>query len=106
MAAEIDPTTPDQITDTTTVDGLRAALDGRWKDVRDELRIALDRADLLPDPALDLGPSRAKILAEMKELASQNFASAGFRTEHGGTGDVGRRSSASRCWVTRTCRSW
>lgn len=90
MAAEIDPTTPDQITDTTTVDGLRAALDGRWKDVRDELRIALDRADLLPDPALDLGPSRAKILAEMKELASQNFASAGFRTEHGGTGDVGR----------------
>ncbi|QKT08401.1 acyl-CoA dehydrogenase family protein [Gordonia sp. X0973] len=95
MAAESDtetpdPTTPDQHTDKTTVDGLRAALDGPWAQTRDELREALNRRDLLADPALDLGPARAKILAEMKELASHNFAAAGFRTEHGGTGDVGK----------------
>ncbi|GAB09656.1 putative acyl-CoA oxidase [Gordonia araii NBRC 100433] len=94
MAAETDTTTPDQTTDDTvdqtTVDGVRAALDGPWKATRDELREALARTDLLPDPSLDLGPSRAKILAEMKELAANNFAAAGFRTEHGGTGDVGQ----------------
>ncbi|MFT3901040.1 MAG: acyl-CoA dehydrogenase [Gordonia sp. (in: high G+C Gram-positive bacteria)] len=88
--AESDPTTADQISDKTTLDGLRAALDGPWAQTRDELRKEISRSDLLADPALDLGPSRAKILKEMKILAKKNFVSAGFRKEHGGTGDVGK----------------
>lgn len=89
MAAQTDPTGPGQLDDTTTLDGLRAALDGRWQATRDELRAALNRRDLLPDPSLDLSASRAKILAEMTELAAADFAAAGFRADHGGTGDVG-----------------
>ncbi len=93
MAPESDiahPASQTAETVTTTTAGLRDALDGPWRETRDVLRAALNRSDLLPDPALDLGPARAKVLAEMKELAAENFAAAGFRTEHGGTGDVGR----------------
>ncbi|NMO03909.1 acyl-CoA oxidase [Gordonia sp. TBRC 11910] len=75
-------------------EGLRAALDGRWRATRDELRAGLDRADLLPDPSRTLEEARANILREMRELSSLNFAAAGFRTEHGGTGDVGASISA------------
>ncbi|WP_138917924.1 acyl-CoA dehydrogenase family protein [Gordonia effusa] len=80
--------------DTVIEDGLRAALDGRWRATREDLRAGLDRADLLPDPSRTLAEARTNILAEMRELSSLNFAAAGFRTEHGGTGDVGASISA------------
>ncbi|MFT4201949.1 acyl-CoA dehydrogenase [Gordonia sp. (in: high G+C Gram-positive bacteria)] len=88
--AESEPTTADQTTDPTTLAGLRAALDGQWAQTRDQLREEIARTELLADPSLDLKPARAKILEEMKVLATKNFVSAGFRKEHGGTGDVGK----------------
>ncbi len=77
-----------------TTDGLRTALDGRWRATRDNLRAGLDNANLLPDPSRTLEQARANILTEMKSLAGLDFAAAGFRTEHGGTGDVGASISA------------
>lgn len=68
---------------------LRIALDGRWRSVRDAAREYLNRADLLPDPSLTLDEARARSLRLMRDLVVEKLPHAGFRTEHGGTGDVG-----------------
>ncbi|WP_245555607.1 acyl-CoA dehydrogenase family protein [Gordonia soli] len=71
------------------VEGVRTALDGRWRSTRDAVRENSDRADLLPDPSRTLAEARAHTLGVLKELSQQGFASAGFAADHGGTGDVG-----------------
>ncbi|MFW0795235.1 acyl-CoA dehydrogenase [Gordonia sp. CPCC 205515] len=76
------------------VDNLRFVLDGRWRAIRDNVREQSNRADLLPDPSLTLDEARARILEVMRELSSNGFASAGFATDHGGTGDVGASITA------------
>ncbi|MDL9936101.1 acyl-CoA dehydrogenase [Gordonia sp. ABSL1-1] len=76
------------------VDGVRYVLDGRWRATRDTVRAGTDRADLLPDPSRTLDEARARILAEMRELADHDFAAAGFGADHGGTGDVGASITA------------
>ncbi|MGV9825892.1 acyl-CoA dehydrogenase family protein [Gordonia sp. NPDC003429] len=76
------------------VDNLRYTLDGRWRSTRDEVRGRADRHDLLPDPSRTLDEARTRILEEMRELAGQGFAAAGFAADHGGTGDVGASITA------------
>ncbi|GAB5905377.1 acyl-CoA oxidase [Mycobacteroides chelonae] len=68
---------------------LRVALDGRFGPIRDAAREYLNRADLLPDPSLTLEEARTRSLRIMRELVPHGLPHAGFRKEHGGTGDVG-----------------
>ncbi|AZG47993.1 acyl-CoA dehydrogenase family protein [Gordonia insulae] len=76
------------------VENLRFVLDGRWRSTRDTVRENADRADLLPDPSRTLDEARARMLEEMRELAQNGFAAAGFATDHGGTGDIGASITA------------
>ncbi|NDZ93577.1 acyl-CoA oxidase [Streptomyces sp. SID6673] len=76
------------------VDNLRYVLDGRWRATRDLVRESADRSDLLPDPSRTLDEARTRILAEMRELAQNGFAAAGFAADHGGSGDVGASITA------------
>ncbi|MBJ7290719.1 acyl-CoA dehydrogenase [Williamsia sp.] len=71
------------------VDNLKYTLDGKWRDVRNYARAHMDRTDLLPDPTLSMQEARDATFAKLGELAQLDFAAAGFRPEHGGTGDVG-----------------
>ncbi|GGF22404.1 acyl-CoA dehydrogenase family protein [Williamsia phyllosphaerae] len=71
------------------VDNLKYTLDGKWRDVRNYARTHMDRTDLLPDPTLSMQEARDATFAKLGELAQLDFAAAGFRPEHGGTGDVG-----------------
>lgn len=84
----------DHATRELLVEGLRRTLDGRWRATRDTVRQQANRADLLPDPARTLDEARARMLEEMRELAAQGFAAAGFAADHGGTGDVGASITA------------
>ncbi|MGH3425233.1 MAG: acyl-CoA dehydrogenase family protein, partial [Nocardioidaceae bacterium] len=70
-------------------DGLRTALDGRWREVRERSRTDLARADLLPDPTLDLPAQRERTRKLMQTLVATGYPRAGFRKEHGGSGDIG-----------------
>ncbi|SIR68047.1 acyl-CoA dehydrogenase family protein [Williamsia sterculiae] len=71
------------------VDNLRRTLDGRWHDLREYAREKMDDPELLPDPSLTLEQTRERTFDHLKRLADLDFAAAGFRPEHGGTGDVG-----------------
>ncbi|WP_040777919.1 acyl-CoA dehydrogenase family protein [Nocardia pneumoniae] len=74
---------------TTTADHLRAALDGPWAAVREEARILLAGDEFTADPALDYKAARARVLDQMRAIATMGFAERGFRREHGGTGEPG-----------------
>ncbi len=84
METRTAPADPDVLTS-----HLRVALDGRFSPTRDAAREYLNRADLLPDPSLTLEEARARSLRIMRELVPHGLPQAGFREEHGGTGDVG-----------------
>ena len=71
------------------VENLRYTLDGRWRAVRDTVREQSNRSELLPDPSRTLDEARSHTLGVMRELSQHGFASAGFASDHGGTGDVG-----------------
>ncbi|WP_279102712.1 acyl-CoA dehydrogenase [Gordonia bronchialis] len=71
------------------VENLRYTLDGRWRSVRDTVREQSNRSELLPDPSRTLDEARSHTLKVMRELSQHGFASAGFASDHGGTGDVG-----------------
>ncbi|ACY20333.1 acyl-CoA oxidase domain protein [Gordonia bronchialis DSM 43247] len=71
------------------VENLRYTLDGRWRAVRDTVREQSNRSELLPDPSRTLDEARSHTLGVVRELSQHGFASAGFASDHGGTGDVG-----------------
>ena len=74
----------------TTADHLRSTLDGRWREVRERVRAELSGTpDFAPHYTPDLDEARAKTLAQLRLLASNGFAAAGFAKDHGGTGDAG-----------------
>ncbi|UGT68489.1 acyl-CoA dehydrogenase family protein [Nocardia gipuzkoensis] len=73
----------------TTADHLRAALDGPWAAVRDEARTLLAGEELTADPHLDYKAARARVLEQMKAIATMGFAERGFRRENGGTSEPG-----------------
>ncbi|MGW5150280.1 acyl-CoA dehydrogenase family protein [Rhodococcus koreensis] len=74
----------------TTADHLRSTLDGRWREVRERVRAELSGTpDFAPHYTPDLDEARAKALAQLRVLASNGYAAAGFAKDHGGTGDAG-----------------
>ncbi|MGY2058402.1 acyl-CoA dehydrogenase family protein [Nocardia gipuzkoensis] len=73
----------------TTADHLRAALDGPWAAVRDEARTLLAGEEFTADPHLDYKAARARVLEQMKAIATMGFAERGFRRENGGTSEPG-----------------
>ena len=76
-------------TENSTADHLRAALDGPWRDVREQARRQLCDDRLFGDPHLDSRAARARALEQMRLVTEFGYAEKGFSTEHGGTGDPG-----------------
>ncbi|MFC9356803.1 acyl-CoA dehydrogenase [Rhodococcus sp. NPDC057014] len=74
----------------TTADHLRSTLDGRWREVRERVRAELSGTpDFAPHYTPDLDEARAKTLSQLRLLANNGYAAAGFAKDHGGTGDAG-----------------
>ncbi|WP_375540068.1 acyl-CoA dehydrogenase [Nocardia sp. BSTN01] len=73
----------------STADHLRAALDGPWREVREQARRQLVDDRLFGDPYLDYRQARARVLEQMRLIAEFGYAEKGFSLEHGGTGDPG-----------------
>lgn len=74
---------------TTTAEHLRNALDGRWRDVKNEVRAELATEVFRPHYTPNTAIARAKVAEQMKIMAAAGAAEDGFRKEHGGNGDVG-----------------
>ncbi|BBY61836.1 acyl-CoA dehydrogenase family protein [Mycolicibacterium helvum] len=74
---------------TTTAEHLRNALDGRWRDVKNEVRAELAAEVFRPHYTPNTAIARAKVAEQMKIMAAAGAAEDGFRKEHGGNGDVG-----------------
>ncbi|MFD6452816.1 acyl-CoA dehydrogenase [Nocardia sp. NPDC060220] len=73
----------------TTAEHLRAALDGPWRTVREQARTQLAGAEFTDDPELDIHAARARVLDQMRVIATMGYPERGFRPENGGTGDPG-----------------
>jgi acyl-CoA oxidase len=73
----------------TTAEHLRATLDGRWRDVKNQIRARLAEEVFRPHYTPNTVIARTKVAAQMKIMADAGAADDGFRKEHGGTGDVG-----------------
>ncbi|MGW4364204.1 acyl-CoA dehydrogenase family protein [Nocardia takedensis] len=73
----------------STAEHLRAALDGPWRDVREQARTQLAGEQFTGDPALDYKAARARVLNQMREIAAMGYPERGFRRENGGTGEPG-----------------
>src|SRR6478735_5536087 len=73
----------------STAEHLRDALDGRWRDVKNETREKLSHEAFRPHYTPNTVIARAKVAEQMQLMASAGVSDEGFRKEHGGTGDVG-----------------
>ncbi|MCW4352805.1 acyl-CoA dehydrogenase family protein [Hoyosella sp. YIM 151337] len=73
----------------TTAEHLRDALDGPWKDMRNQCRDYLASDEFATDPGLDMKAARARTLDQMRALVETGYPDHGFRRENGGTGDAG-----------------
>ncbi|WP_149360465.1 acyl-CoA dehydrogenase family protein [Lolliginicoccus suaedae] len=74
---------------TSTGQYLRDALDGPWKEIRDQCREYLAADIFTTDPALDTKAARARALEQMRALVETGYPESGFARENGGTGDAG-----------------
>ncbi|MGW2661256.1 acyl-CoA dehydrogenase family protein [Nocardia tengchongensis] len=68
---------------------LRTALDGPWRAVRERARALLDDDRLYGDPSLDLKAARARVLEQMRLVATFDWVETGFRHPDGTPGDAG-----------------
>ena len=68
---------------------LASLLDGRWAQVRAQVRDALTGADLSPGDDLDTESHRARTLEQLHQLVGSGITGLGFPLSHGGQGDVG-----------------
>ncbi|MGB3302276.1 MAG: acyl-CoA dehydrogenase [Gordonia sp. (in: high G+C Gram-positive bacteria)] len=68
---------------------LQDVLDGRWAPTRAVVRDYIQSEGLVPQSGLSLDDYRARVLKQMTQMVPLGFPASGFRTEHGGTGDVG-----------------
>ncbi|MBX9981797.1 MULTISPECIES: acyl-CoA dehydrogenase [Mycobacterium] len=73
----------------STADYIRDALDGRWRDVKNETRVKLSHEAFRPHHTPNTVIARAKVAEQMQMMAAAGVSDEGFRKEHGGTGDVG-----------------
>ncbi|NLG47508.1 acyl-CoA dehydrogenase [Gordonia sp. (in: high G+C Gram-positive bacteria)] len=92
-STESTPLRPETIPNTLTTQ-LQAVLDGRWAQTRDVVRRQIDEQTLVPQHGLSLADYRERVLDQMKQMVPLGFPAAGFRPEHGGTGDVGAAVTA------------
>jgi acyl-CoA oxidase len=74
---------------TSTAEHLRNALDGRWRDVKNQARAKFEHEQFRPHYTPNTVIARAKVFEQMKIIAAAGISDEGFRKEHGGTGDVG-----------------
>ena len=74
---------------TNTAEQLRNALDGRWRDVRNQLRKTFTEDLFRPHYTPNTVIARTKVAEQMRIMAAFGAAADSFRKEHGGTGDVG-----------------
>ena len=74
---------------TTTADHLRNALDGRWRDVKNQVRAELSGEVFRPHYTPNTVIARTKVGEQLKIMAARGAAEDGFKKEHGGNGDVG-----------------
>src|ERR1700737_3704951 len=74
---------------TTTADHLRNTLDGRWRDVKNQMRQRLTDEVFRPHYTPNTVIARTKVAEQMKIMAAAGAADDGFRKEHGGNGNVG-----------------
>jgi acyl-CoA oxidase len=68
---------------------LQRVLDGRWADVRDDVRAQMGRLSLDPDPDLSTEEYRALTTDNLRKLAESGRPHQGFDPAYGGGGDVG-----------------
>jgi len=73
----------------STAEHLRDALDGRWREVKNQTRDWLSREQFRPHYTPNTVLARAKVAEQMTLIAAAGISDEGFRKEHGGTGDVG-----------------
>jgi acyl-CoA oxidase len=73
----------------STAEYLRDALDGRWRDAKNQTREWLSREQFRPHYTPNTVLARAKVAEQMSLIAAAGISDEGFRKEHGGTGDVG-----------------
>jgi acyl-CoA oxidase len=74
---------------TSTAEHLRNTLDGRWRDVKNQMRTRLTDAVFRPHYTPNTVIARTKVAEQMRIMAAAGAADDGFRKEHGGTGNVG-----------------
>ena len=74
---------------TTTAEHLRNALDGRWRDVKNQMREELSSEVFRPHYTPNTVIARTKVAEQLKIMAAHGAAEDGFKKEHGGNGDVG-----------------
>ena len=73
---------------TTTAEHLRNTLDGRWRDVRNQMRTELSREMFTPHFTPTTAIARARVNEQLRIMAAAGAAEDGFKKEHGGNGDV------------------
>src|ERR1700757_567764 len=74
---------------TSTAEHLRNALDGRWRDVKNQTRARFEHEQFRPHETPNTVIARAKVFEQMKIIAGPGISGEGRRKEVGGTGDVG-----------------
>jgi acyl-CoA oxidase len=74
---------------TTIADHIRNTLDGRWRDVKNEMRQRLADDIFRPHYTPNTVIARTKVAEQMRIMAAEGAADDGFRKEHGGHGNVG-----------------
>lgn len=73
---------------TTTAEHLRNTLDGRWRDVRNQMRSELSREMFTPHFTPTTAIARARVNEQLRIMAAAGAAEDGFKKEHGGNGDL------------------
>ncbi|MGO1950917.1 MAG: acyl-CoA dehydrogenase family protein, partial [Mycobacteriaceae bacterium] len=68
---------------------LQSVLDGKWADVKDATRAMIAEKGLAPDDTLGLDEARERTLSQMHDILATGAPRGSFRTDHGGTGDIG-----------------
>ncbi len=74
---------------TSTAQHLRDALDGRFRDAKNQTREWLSKEQFRPHYTPNTVLARAKVAEQMALISGAGIPDEGFRKEHGGTGDVG-----------------
>src|SRR3984885_10046901 len=74
---------------TTTAEHLRNSLDGRWRDVKNQMRERLTDEIFRPHYTPNTVIARTKVAEQMRIMAAEGAAADSFRKEHGGNGNVG-----------------